>query len=120
MCLSERSPAPRRVRAHGDEPRAIDCGRYRRDRPARMADVVAAQNVMSRSRRLIRAHRVIRYRVEKDRELRCTVARAAYASQLLRTPQFAERARGPIIKRGYVAVSASAASDTGRRSRPCR
>jgi len=57
-----------------------------------MADVVAAQNVMSRSRRLIRADRVIRYRVEKDRELRCTVARAAYASQLLMTPQFAERA----------------------------
>lgn len=44
---------------------------------------------------------VIRYRVEKDRELRHTFARTAGARQLLVTTQFAERGRGQIIKRVY-------------------
>jgi hypothetical protein len=47
------------------------------------------------------AEMVIRYRVEKDRELRYTLARAAGARQLLVTTQFAERGRGQIIKRVY-------------------
>lgn len=44
---------------------------------------------------------VVRYRVEKDRELRYTFARAAGARQLLVSTQFAERGRGQIIKRVY-------------------
>jgi hypothetical protein len=44
---------------------------------------------------------LIRYRVEKDREIRYTFARAAGARQLLVTTQFAERGRGQIIKRVY-------------------
>jgi hypothetical protein len=47
------------------------------------------------------AELVIRYRVEKDRELLYRFARAAGARQLLVTTQFAERGRGQIIKRVY-------------------
>lgn len=42
---------------------------------------------------------MVRYRVDKDRALRHTFARAAGARQLLVTTQFAER--GQIIKRVY-------------------
>jgi hypothetical protein len=47
------------------------------------------------------AQLVIRYLVEKDRELRFTLSRAAGARQLLVTSQFAERGRGEIITRIY-------------------
>jgi hypothetical protein len=44
---------------------------------------------------------VIRYVVEKNRELRYTFSRAAGSRQLRATAQFAERGRGEIITRVY-------------------
>lgn len=48
---------------------------------------------------------LLRYKVEKDRELRFTFARAAAAGQLLVTTQFADHGRGQIISRIYEAGS---------------
>jgi hypothetical protein len=47
------------------------------------------------------AQLLIRYLVEKNRELRVTVSRAASGRRLLMTAQFAEKGRGEIIKRVY-------------------
>jgi hypothetical protein len=47
------------------------------------------------------AQLVIRYIVEKDRELRVGLSRAADARRLLVTSQFAEKGRGETIKRVY-------------------
>jgi hypothetical protein len=44
---------------------------------------------------------LIRYLIEKNRELRITLARAADGHQLIITTQFAEKGRGQLIKRVY-------------------
>jgi hypothetical protein len=47
------------------------------------------------------AQLVIRYLVDKNRELRVTLSRAADAKRLVMTSQFAVKGRGQVIKRVY-------------------
>jgi hypothetical protein len=52
----------------------------------------------------VQTHLLMRYKVEKDRELRFTFARGAVAGQLVVTTQFADHGRGQIISRVYEAA----------------